>query len=371
MPLQYDELNVTTREEIYPDAIEHQFFKGAPTLAYLKQQGLHPFSGGSRMQSAFQYRPANGAPYTPGDNWNTERVPSLEATTFLPKYYYSAVVEFKEFLQVQNTGPLAVFSVIDTDIRNSLQTLNAILAVAIWQDGVQAARTKHLNGLSEAFTDGISFSWNGQNYTNYGGVSRNGTVGSSLNSVPLFVGDSVSGVAGSISYQMLNRAYHDCSIGEDEPNLGICNSSAYSYVLNRIEPQQRFGQERDPYYGATAWKFMNARVLKDQYCPSLADGENHAVLGNWLTSTFTSNSSVATRSRLPQSSTSVTVGETFWWVNTRTLMFRVSDDEEHGFGFSGFIPSQFNSRVVGVIKAAVNLQCIAPRLNKLIFGFTS
>jgi hypothetical protein len=62
------------------------------------------------------------------------------------------------------------------------------------------------------------------------------------------------------------------------------------------------------------------------------------------------------------------VGEPFWWNTTRTLLFRVTTASENGFGFSGFIPSQLNTTLVGRNYAAVNVQGIAPRLNKLIYG---
>lgn len=366
MPTAIDELNVTTTEEIYPDAIENQFFRGAPLLAYLRQQGLHPFGGGSRMQNAFQFRPAFGGAWASGDTFNIVRTPSLAATTFLPKLYYSSVVEYKELLQVFNTGPHAVFSIVDADMRNALQTINAIIAIALYNDGSSAARTKHLNGMAEIFNDGITNSWNGELYTTYGGETRNGTVGAALNSIPRWAG-TAAGATGTLTYNLLQETYQDASIGADEPNLGLCNKAAFSYALERLETQQRFAQEQDPYWGATAWKFMGARILKDEYAPSLKYGENHAILGSNLTSSFTSAATPAASSNLP-AATSCTVGETFWWINTRTLLFRVTNDSEFGFGFSGFIPSQLNTRLVGRIYAAVNVQGIAPRLNKLIYG---
>jgi hypothetical protein len=54
--------------------------------------------------------------------------------------------------------------------------------------------------------------------------------------------------------------------------------------------------------------------------------------------------------------------------NIRKWLFRISDDKEYGFGFSGFVPAQDNTKVVGQVKAMVNLECTAPRLNKQLFG---
>ena len=76
----------------------------------------------------------------------------------------------------------------------------------------------------------------------------------------------------------------------------------------------------------------------------------------------------AAASNLPIAGTTVTVGEVFCWFNTEKWLFRVSDDPEYGFGFSGFVPAQNNSRVVGQVKAGVNLECLGPRYNKQYYG---
>lgn len=62
------------------------------------------------------------------------------------------------------------------------------------------------------------------------------------------------------------------------------------------------------------------------------------------------------------------MGEVFNWFNTRKYLLRMADDPEYGMGFSGFVPAQDNTRVVGQIKCALNLECIAPRLNAQIYG---
>ena len=364
----FDELNATTKEEIYPSVIEDQFFKGAPLLAYFRNEGLHEFHGGSRMQTTFLFRPSFGGPYTPGDSFVTTRVPAISGMKFLPKYYYSAIPEFKEILQVQNTGLNAIYSIVEVDMQNAMQTINAIIAIALYREGQSTSRIKHTNGLSEALNNGLDNSWDGTVYTQYGNHTRNGAVGAALNSTPLYVGSV--GATGPIQYQHFIESYEDASVGADEPNLGLANKAVMAFALQRIQPQQRFGEEQDPYWGGTGFRFRQARILKDEYAPSLIYGESHSVLGSNLTATFTSAATVTSKSKLPTSD-SVVPGEVFFWLNTRTLMFRLTNDEEFGFGFSGFIPSQFDTRVVGYIKAAINLQCIAPRLNKMIYGIGS
>jgi hypothetical protein len=365
----YDEINASTKEEIYPSIIEDHFFKGAPLLAYLRNQGVHPFYGGSRMQTAFNFRPQYGGAYAIGDQFTTLRTPSLSAMRFEPRYYYAAVPEFKETIQVVNNGPNAIFDLVETDMRNAMQTINAIIAVALYREGTTAARSSHLNGLSEAIGNGTDPSWDGTIATTYGSHTRNGAIGGSLNATPLWVGTS-AGAAGPIMYRNLVSSYDDATKGADEPNLGLMNKAVMGYILQRMQPQQRFAEEQDPYWGATCFRFRRARMMVDEYAPSLTYGESHAILGSNLTSSFTSPASPTSGSQLP-SSTACTVGEVFMWLNTRTLLFRLADDEEFGFGWSGFIPSQFDTRVIGYIKAALNLQCLSPKLNKQIYGIGS
>jgi len=370
MDPQFDELNATTKMEMYPSVLEDVFFKGSPFLAYMKQEGLHPFHGGSSMRNAFVFRPGIGGPYSPGDNFPTTRVPSISAMQFRPKYYFAGVPEFKEILQVENIGENAVYSIVDVDLRNAMQTINAIIAIALYREGQSAGRIKHLNGLSEVIGNGTDPSWEGTIATSYGGHLRGGVVGDKLSATPLWVGNS-DGSAGTIQYKHLTESYWDSAQGEDEPNIGLCNKAVFAFILQRIQPQQRFAQEQDPYWGATSFKMFRARIMVDEYAPSAIYGESHAVLGSNLTGSFAGPTTPTTKSRIPSGAVTLTIGETFFWLNTRTLMFRMATDEEFGFGWSGFKPGFDNTRVFGEIKAAINLQCISPKLNKMLFGIGS
>jgi len=54
--------------------------------------------------------------------------------------------------------------------------------------------------------------------------------------------------------------------------------------------------------------------------------------------------------------------------NTRQWLFRISDDPEYGGGFSGFVPAQDNTKVVGQTKLSCNLECVSPRTQIQAFG---
>lgn len=374
-----DELNATTLKEVYPTVIRDNFFRNAPFLAYLRHHALAPFKGGAAQQHTFAYAPLNGGFYAPGDNFNITVKQVLAATLFDMRYADTVVSEYKENVQVLNKGPRMVFSIIDTKLRLGMNTISAILDVALARHGRAAAagviignRPKAVNGWIEALNDGVTPGWEGSRFLAYGGQTRNGAIGSTLNSVPLWCG-TAAGAAAPVSYNLLEESYQDCVISgldraAEEPDLGVGNKAVYAYVKERMVTQQRFAQEKDPIWGVSGFRFNNAMILKDDYFPSLKYGVNDPDLGNWLTGTVdTTGMSPATISNYP-ANTTCTIGEVFVWLNTKTFIFRISDDPEYGFGWSGFISSQDNTRVSGQIKAAVNLECDAPRLSKQLVG---
>lgn len=364
-----DELNATTLQEIYPRTVEDNFFLDTPFLAYLRAHSLKPFTGGAFMQSTFLYAPLIGGSYAKGDNFNITKRQTLSSIVVKPKYYQVSIPEYKEELLVENQGPEAVFSLIKLHLDNAMSTICSIIAIAIPQHGQNLAgsdRVDDINGLEEALNDGTTPSWQGNVFTSYGNQARNGVVKSALNSTPIWCGNA-DGTTAPISYKKLEEGYQAASIGRKSPKLGVCNKSVYAYIKERIQPQQRFAQERDPYFGATGMKMNDAMILKDDYWPSLVYGLNDPDLGNYLTGTFNSPASPNPASGLP-GSTLIHVGETFAWLRPEEFALRIANNREYGFGFEGFIPASDNTRVVGRIKAAVNLQCFSNRLQRFMYG---
>ena len=369
-----DGVNATTLKEIYPRVIADNFFLDTPFTAYLRAHSMVPFGGGAFMQNTFLYKPLIGGAYAKGANFDITKRQTIGSALFDPKYYQVSIPEFKEDLQVLNKGPQAVFSLIDTDLQNGINTITTINAIAMHRHGqatganIVGDRPVEINGWAEALNDGVTNSWEGSIFANYGTQARNGAISSALNSTPRWVGDQ-SGNAAPITYAVLEETYQSASRGREEPNLGVCNKACYAFIKERIQPQQRFAQERDPYYGVQGMRMNSAIILKDDYFPSDTTefGTNDPDLGDFSTGSFTSGSAPNSKSKMP-SSTSLEVGEVFVWFNTRKWLFRISDDPEFGYGFSGFIPAQDNTRVVGRINAAVNLECISPWANIQLFG---
>jgi hypothetical protein len=370
-----NEVNLTTNKVIHPQAVEDNLFLDSPFLAHLRAKALQSFSGGAFGQHVFLYAPLNGGAYQKGDNFNTAKVQTLAGTVFQPRTYQVTIPEFLEDLEIFNRGEAAVFSLIAIDMANAMNTISAIIAVAMHSHGQAAitnqitnSRTKQMNGWVEAMNDGITPGWEGDFFVNYGTQLRNGVVGSTLNSEPRWAG-TAAGAPSPVTYGLLEETYQDASIGREEPDLGSGNKAIYASIKEAMQVQQRFAQERDPYFGFSGMRFNSALIMKDDYFPSLRYGQNNAVKGNWLTSSFTSPATVGSNSNLP-TSTSITVGEVFNWYNTNKWIFRVVDSPVFGFGFTGFKPAQDNTKVVGQVLAAVNLECTSPRLQKHIYGLS-
>ena len=359
------ELNDVTLQEIFPRQITDNFFLATPFLAYMRDHCLVPFTGGLFMQSPIRYAPMIGGFYAPGSNFNLTKRQTLTALQFNARYVYVSIPEYLEEISVINKGDLAVAQVLDADMQNGVDTLNAIVAVAMAQSG-QGTRSLAINGWAEALNNGVDPSWDGNIYSTYGGLTRNGAIGSAINSVPQWCGDA-SGNPGIPSYPLLELGYQDACRGNKEPNLGVGNKGVIAQIKSQMVVQQRFQQERDPVWGVTGFRLNNAMVLKDDYFPSSRYGGSDPVLGSWATGTVAIGGSPSAQSGYP-ANTTCTIGGVFCLFNTFDFLFRISDSEQYGGGFSGFVPSQLNTRVVGQLKMMCNMQNLSPWSSKQFVG---
>lgn len=374
-----DEINITTLPEINDSCIEDLFFMGSVLQAHFRAKCLVPFKGGAFTRNAFLYNPLNGGAYQKGiGGFNLTKPQTLGATVFDPRYYVVMIIEYLEDIDVLNVGDLSVFSLLETDMANAYQTISAIMALDIQQNGQIAPRTININGWVEAINDGFVPSWDGNVYTSYGTALRNGNVRKALNGNVYWAGGA-TGAAGPISYPQLNSAYNLARRGKDEPDLFCANKPFVSFIENRIQPMQRFGQEaasvRDPFFGATGFKFKNALVMQDDYFPSAlgypySDATNGG-LGNNLTSTITYTAPTTAPNNFPATNQTLTVGEVGVFFNTSRWKFRISNSKEFGFNPTDFIRAPDNTRIASQLKAAVNLECTAPWSNTQIYGVNS
>jgi hypothetical protein len=372
----FDALNAIMVKEILPKQATDLVFRNSPTLAYLRRDAM-PYGGGAYMSNPFVYGKMYGGSYAKGDQFILTKPQVVQATSFDPKYYYTNVTEYLEEITVENNpkSKLAVLSLVDLDTQVALNTINEIIAIATWRHGqasgsnISDNRPKDVNGFSEAFNNGTDNSWDGNVFANYGTIARNGAVGAALNSTPFWCGDAV-GNPGSITYNIFRDQYAQCVRGNIMPNLIVGNKAVIAYIDERIQPQQRFMQEKDPVWGVPTPRFQAASILQDDYAPSSVFGVNDSITGNYLTSSFTTVASPTAASNLP-GSTTVTVGEVLFFMNTKYFKLRLTDQPLYNFGWTGFKPAQNTTQVAGQILVALNYNLLAPYTGKQIYGINS
>jgi hypothetical protein len=369
-----DPINETTLPEVNQDAIEDEFFLSSVFQAHLRSKCLVPFEGGAFMRNLQLYAPLMGGAYAKGiGGFNLTKPLTISSNIFDPRYYVVMVIEYLEDISVLNTGDLAVFSLLETDMANAYLTMSTIMALDLQQNGQVAPRTINMNGWPEFLNNGVDPSYDGNAYATYGTAQRNGAIGAALNGNTYWLGQA-SGVAGTIQYAAINAMYITAKRGQDEPDLFTMNKPLNNFVENRIQQQQRFGQEgagvRDPFFGAMGFRFKNLIVMIDDYFPSsfAAYGKTNNPGGSNLTGVFTTPAT--TLSNFPVN-TSVTVGEVGCMFNLSRIAFRLSASSEFGFMPTDFIRAPDNTRVASQLKAAVNVEDVAPWTGVQGYGVTS
>jgi hypothetical protein len=379
-----DELSATTLFEIFPNVVQDNFFNDVAFLAYIRDHCLATFGGGSTMQQTFLYAPLLTSSYGIGQQFNLDKVQTIAGTRFDPKYYAAIYPEYMENIDVLNVGPPAVFSLLNLNLANMMNSICADIAIAMSLhgqpsgSGIIGNRPYDINGWIEALNDGVTPGQDGSVFTTYGGQARNGAVGSTLNSIPRYCGDSTAAagqtsLGGPLTYSILEEGYWDASIGRERPNLGVTTKRAFAYIKEKIQPLQRGNlvNAEDAIWGVTGVKMNDAIIFPDDYFPSAAYGVNDPVLGNYLTSTFTVPAGASPKSNLPVATAVATVGEVFVWFNTTKFQFRLSASPRYQFGLWGFYPAADSTKVVARTHAACNLVCLSPRHNKQFYGIAA
>jgi hypothetical protein len=385
MALNISWLDAVTLKSINPKAMEDLVFRKGALLAYARKNQFEPYEGGVSMDEAVVYDSMIGGFYDTGAPMSTDVVQPIAGLTFTPRKSYVTISEYEENLAI-NRGPAAVFSALRTKHRVAINTLNSIWNIAMWRHGQSLTspavdnRLKFTNGIEEALNDGVTQSWRGNLFPIYGGQTRNAEVASGyngLNSIPYFCGNSSTGAAGQITYDKLVDIHLRATEGDRMPNLILTNKALWGFCLKRVQTQQHFVFNRDvgtdAVYGARSIKFLNTDIVVDNYAPSATtqSGTNEAKLGDYSTAaTVTISGTPSASSNIPSSGTFVP-GEVGAMLNTDTWKFRLSTHPSFKFGFTGYIPNQIDSLLVGRIRAMGTYYCSNPGLNTIFFGVNS
>jgi len=373
----FDQISATTLSDLREDVLYDCFFVDTAWLRKLRVSGaLEDFLGGTFMQTPFQYNRVNGGAIAPGSDVTVTQVQIIAATAFVPKEYIEQVaLNLFQTNVLQGSGPAVKVKIIDAYMTNAVQSLNTDIAIDFYRHGQSIAgsnRSIFMNGMSEALNDGINPSWDGNVFTTYGGQLRNGVVGNTLNSVPIWAGDQ-GGNTGQVSYKLIVESYMNCV---QRPDIGICNKALFAYLLERQEPKQRaYMTEQDVEIGMIGIKLLDMMIFEDKLAPSTKYGtllpSNLSQTTSIKPTAFTTPSFTTGQNGISNypSATLCQPGEPLFMLRAKGWKLRPSNDPEYDFNFTPPIRSQTNADLVVLfLKAALNSYTTSPRDNVQIVG---
>lgn len=362
-----NQLSVSTRRFVRetPKLVDDVFQQGTG-MRILQKNCKEPFSGGRIIAENFWYGVLPGGPSNFGEELDITEPQVEQQKQFIPKEFYANITLLKEEIQVFNTGPEQIFSLLKSRTENAYAAVGAFMELGLYLNGINANYTKNFNGLPEMLNDNSTASWDGNTYANYGGISR-ASVTPALNSIP-------TNVNGSIELPTLESTYMAAAYGpEIQPNYGVTTQVGYSLIKNKFQTQQRFNDTQDPKIGFNALKFNNASVVWSRYVPgSYLFGGSTAGTADQVAVQFMKQMSNNVLSAYPVPS-GYTSGnwETLWWLNAQKpyLQYYLSTNPEFGLGVTGFKPAQGNTKVACQVLAVCSVTG-EPRYHSQLYKIT-
>ncbi len=365
-----NQLTASTRRFVRdnPKLVDNVFQQGTG-MRILQKACKEPFTGGRIIADNFWYGVLPGGPSSMGQEFNITEPQVEQQKQFIPKEMYVNITLLKEEIQVFNTGPEQIFSLLKSRTENAYAAIGAFMELGLYLNGINANYTTNFNGLPEMLNDGSTASWDGNTYANYGGIARS-AVGAALNSVPVNVNGTIE-LAGTNG---LEQTYMAASYGPElQPNYGITTQIAYSLIKNRFQTQQRFNDTQDPKIGFNALKFNNAMLVWSRYVPgSYLFGGTVAGTADPVAVQFVKQMSGGALTAYPVPS-GYTSGnsETLWWVNATKpyINYYLSTNPEFGLGTTGYKPAQGNTKVACQV-LMIGAVTGEPRYHKQLYGIT-
>lgn len=338
-----DPVNTIATKKIVPGVVDNVFRNSA--ILAMARKNVQPYAGGPQWQENFLYDVLLPEAYTPGDTFDITQRQVATGGTVTPRYINVAVPAYIEKLKIEMAGPQAVFDYVQLLLQTAALSMSGKIVNDLYRHGqnLTADRSKHLNGLEEALVDASTSGFMSQVFASYLTVTRS-TVNSALDSPR----SGPAAALGNLSYAKLEEAFSSVTIGPEQPDLLVTSNLGWSYVKEVFQAQQRF-EAVNPDFGFQGIKFNGAMITPDQYCPG-------------------TRAATAADTKLGYSA--VSGGENLYLLNTKYLRFYVSTDPLFGFGFTGFIPAQNNSVVVGHYRFAGNFTCQAPRYMRVFHSIT-
>jgi hypothetical protein len=336
-------------------------YVATPFQRYARASGAYaPFGGGAAMQMPQLYQGADGGAIFPGQDVTVNRRQMITAGLFQPKLYEKHILVEEFSIDVLNNGPEAKVSILEAYLNQMQEGIDFQIEGDMFRhgqsngNGVSDDRQASINGMSEAINDGVTPSWDGNVFPTYSGQTRNGAIGASMNSTPVWLGDS-SGNPAPPNYQELLKLYK-LAIGR--PNFIGTSWIGYTAIAAAFQRQQRYDTRDDHNINWSGIKFEDATIFDDDITPSsnpkqsianlfqTPDGTapapgaiqtgqfqlTQAMLANQGTSLlpnlgFTSNAT----SLLSGGLNTIVVGEPIWMLDFDSWQYRPSSSEAFNY----------------------------------------
>lgn len=387
-PTYNGDIPASTLDEMVADAAWDNFFVETALQRHLRAIGaVDPFDGGVLMREPFIMGSPMAGAAAPGSNFDITHTQQLADLAFVPKLYSSRDMLETFSLGVQNRGPNAKIELIDLYNRDAIAAISTNVEVDAYHHGQAAISGQisdngslRINGMAEALNDGKNNSWDGNVFVNYGSQVRNGAVQNSLNSIPVFFGNSdgsasTISVRGLINFLVRQRKF----AGGRSPELTITTPNGWAYILSALQTQQQFTTNWTEKALSTipdvqGISFMGTVIYEDILTPGAAWGADFAtnyITTSNLTSTFTSASTATgatSPSQLP-ASTTITVGETIWAICGDAWKYRPTNNPDFLFGRRQNEVYNNNTNDALIINLALNLYTPSPRMSGQGYGF--
>lgn len=385
----FDQVSAGTTEAFVKDLVARTLFTATPALRVFRTNKsiYRPWEGGAYMKVPFDLQPVPAGAYSPGtDTFGLQQIQTMDDMAFSPKFYDAEMTWTMPVTEVFNKGPYQIVNFLKELYGNGSNSLDSQVAADLYNHGQNVTgsnRIKSLNGMAEALDDGYTASWQGSVFTTYGQQLRNGPLtGTTLNSVPFWGGNS-DGSAAPVSNQILNRIYHRCKQGKGEgkliggkPDYGFCSDFLFGSIADRVFPMQRVDASiKDPKIGLEGLKFNGGIIFPDSFVPGTQNAlyvQDASVLTRITTGTFAVPSTSDTNrafSNMPTSTTTVTVGETFWWFRSDVWRFSYPRTGAYSFKNAGAQRAFDGDIMADIIRAAIVMYCLVPSSNQQAYGF--
>ena len=396
----FPEVPATTLNELVDGYIWQNSYISTPFQRYFRASGAYdPFGGGAAMQFPQLYAGAQGGAIFPGQDVAVNMVQMITAGVFLPKLYEKHFLINDFTLEVLNTGPEARVWLLEGYLNQMMEGIDFQIEGDMFRHGQSAGngvsddRQASINGISEAVNDGVTPSWDGNVFPTYSQQARNGAIGASINSTPVWLGDA-SGNPAPPNYQELLKTYK-LAIGR--PTLGVTSWIGYTAIASAFQRQQRYETRDDQNINWSGIKFEDSTIFDDDIVPSsnpkqsianlfqTPDGTapapgaiqtgqftlTAAMLGNQGTSQlpslgFTSN---ATKAGLSGGLNIIVVGEPLFWLDVDTWKYRPANTGTFNYYMMDPIRYPQNPTLyIQFLRHALNFLTWTPRRHVQTYG---